>query len=288
MATTAYLQLKRFLAYLLMVVFLCNCIGAQDIDRNAHVFDTNRYVSFVSSDYAHTHCLHDRSTLFDSRVNSNPFSGKLLTVIMLYFSECAMLHFQIEMWALSKDATLRQMDFLVIDDHAALPALQCLTDYTTMSEDKANSLHAALQRLDLRVLRVDVRREWNIGGARNLGAFASCSLALLMCDIDALISVNTLSFALETLQQESSGVYGNNIYLFNRHLLEKTPTPVAPDEGDGNNTIGIQTRLFPHPGIMLLSRSIYWQANGCDEDFVGKQDPKHNWMLTDKLTVAML
>ncbi|RYY69013.1 hypothetical protein EON63_24180 [archaeon] len=100
-------------------------------------------------------------------------------------------------------------------------------------------------------MRIDERKEWNIGGGRNVGSFVSCAPYLLICDMDVYVGVPVLTRVLTMIKGTAfaSSASSPVAYTWNRYL--------EPD-------------LFkPHPAVMLMPRSLYWKVKGCDEDFVG-------------------
>ena len=160
--------------------------------------------------------------------------GVKLTVLMLYHNECNSLRFLVHSWV-SLPVQLRgQLRLLVIDDNSEIPACRCV-DMGTRLEDSGVS-----------IIRVDDDRKWNIGGARNMGAFFTCSEFIFVCDIDAYVSPTLLENVLR-ISHDTSAIY--QLHQFNRNFTKST------------------TKF--HPGMMLVSREAYWKNNGCDEDFVG-------------------
>ncbi|RYH03668.1 hypothetical protein EON65_47295 [archaeon] len=109
-------------------------------------------------------------------------------------------------------------------------------------------------------MRIDERKEWNIGGGRNVGSFVSCAPYLLICDMDGYLSTAVLNRTLELVQNGSLGLEesmnGGDVVLPSLYLW--------------NRLIQLNPPIFRHhPAIMLISRHLYWQVQGCDEDFVG-------------------
>jgi hypothetical protein len=165
-----------------------------------------------------------------------------LTVIMLYHNECNSLRLLTHSWMLFPSQLKKQVRLLVIDDNSQIPACDCVEKYDSPSGDLLT-----LKDHGISVIRIDDNRKWNIGGARNMGAFFSCSEFLFVCDIDALISQSLLQSAL-LLTNNPTAKY--QLHQFNRNFTQST------------------TKF--HPGMMLLARDAYWTNHGCDEDFVGE------------------
>lgn len=158
-----------------------------------------------------------------------------LTLVMLFHNECSSLRLLVTSW-LSFPLTIRDnVRLLIVDDNAQIKACNCI-----------DSGGISFEQAGVTVLRIDDHRDWNIGGARNLGAFYTCSEYIFMCDIDAYISPSLLYTALNEIKQPSSAT---KIIQFNR---DTSPTTQKV-----------------HPGIMVVRRDAYWHIGGCDEDFVG-------------------
>lgn len=187
-----------------------------------------------------------------------------ITVVMLYHNECASLRFLTRSWKMLPSATREQTRLLVIDDNADIPACHCV-DRSQSGEGSAASLQAA----GITLVRIQDSRPWNIGGARNLGAFLSCSPFLFVADMDALITEPLLSSALFLTRLPGAE---SRLHQFNRHLVP--PSSVLGEDwirnfNIVNTTVTLNNTKF-HPGMMLVGRDAYWANHGCDEDFVGE------------------
>lgn len=170
-----------------------------------------------------------------------------MTVVMLYHNECASLRFLTRSWRLLPTSIRDQVRLLIIDDHSQIPACQCVEN-----SGSDGGPGDGIRKGDVTVVRIENSRPWNIGGARNLGAFLSCSPYLLVADMDALISEALLLSSLTLTKQPGAAL---KLHQFNRHFT------------NSNDTAGAKTKF--HPGMMLVARDAYWANHGCDEDFVG-------------------
>jgi hypothetical protein len=170
-------------------------------------------------------------------------ANKLLSVIMLYHNECSALRYQSTIWSKFPAHIKRNIEILVIDDHSRIPAAECLLSGETKF---------------IRLLRVDSNTTWNIGGGRNLGAYVACTPFFYFTDIDTVFNYELASTLLAMEFDDLKMLKdGKALIQFNRHFDK---TSIIPDRASFTHT---------HPGVMLMTREMYWKVNGCDEDFVG-------------------
>lgn len=203
----------------------------------------------VNTLYARNHC------------HKCDWMGVQLTVIMLYHNECNSLRFLTNSWMKFPQPLRDQVRLLIIDDNAQLPACDCVEKL-----DKGSM--RSLDDHGISVIRIEDSRPWNIGGARNMGAYFTCSEFLFVCDIDALISQSLLQSVLALTVPVTARL---QLHQFNRDFTEKS------------------TKF--HPGMMMLARDAYWANHGCDEDFVGhygQTDPhfRHNFALRPNFKIV--
>eukprot|EP01031_Cornospumella_fuschlensis_P025794 gene25794-31149_t len=169
-------------------------------------------------------------------------SHRLVTLVILYFEECDALRFQVLQWISIPSSLLSDVSFLVVDDHSSLSAAECLSGI----------LPYRGHEIEINIVRVDERKEWNIGGGRNVASFVACTPYLLIVDMDVFVGVPALSRAMNMVKGGAFPTYSFSspvAYIWNRIL---------------------EPNLYkPHPAVMLMPRSLYWKVKGCDEDFVG-------------------
>ncbi|RYH04930.1 hypothetical protein EON65_46080, partial [archaeon] len=89
---------------------------------------------------------------------------------MLYFEECDALRYHVLKWASLSSSFLNAFTFLVVDDHSTFSAAQCLSSLLSQRG----------RDIEINIVRIDERKEWNIGGGRNVGSFVSCAPYLLI------------------------------------------------------------------------------------------------------------
>eukprot|EP00293_Proteomonas_sulcata_P015224 CAMPEP_0184305226 /NCGR_PEP_ID=MMETSP1049-20130417/14548_1 /TAXON_ID=77928 /ORGANISM="Proteomonas sulcata, Strain CCMP704" /LENGTH=363 /DNA_ID=CAMNT_0026617235 /DNA_START=341 /DNA_END=1429 /DNA_ORIENTATION=- len=162
--------------------------------------------------------------------------SSILTVAYLYRDHPSHLQKQITVLMSLSQFIRERITILLIDD-ASYPKLAA-THFIPST---------AWVHLNITLYRIEPRRKWNIGGARNLAVHLVKGNILLL-DIDIAIHESLLIQLLAMSVRDPNGTSGA-IIKFNRQ---------QPDRS-----------LKLHPGCMFLSSSSYWQVGGCDEDFVG-------------------
>lgn len=202
----------------LLLIFLV----AINIIIQAELTCNSETASYIDVNYARDHC-GDCSS-----------AQKKLTVLILYYNECALLRHQAALWKQMDPSLFHNVSFLLVDDYSAISATSCLSP-----------------ELDpgIKFLRVGKNLDWNIGGGRNLGMYYSCSPYILSIDIDTLMTENVLRKSLQLIDKD---LIQNKLLLLNRHMVYRQ-----------------KLVNHPHPGCFLTKRESYWRCGGCDEDFVG-------------------
>lgn len=161
--------------------------------------------------------------------------GRELSIILLYYGERDRLLHLLDWFerGLSRDM-IPSLELVIVDDGSPInPAVEVLESRPSFSKS-------------ICVATVLKDKPWNIGGARNLGAYVASAKFLLMIDIDINLKAEHIKFGLEAARKESHEIYTD----FSRSQNQKA--------------------VKPHPAVMLLSKASYWAAGGHDEDFVGR------------------
>lgn len=96
---------------------------------------------------------------------------------------------------------------------------------------------------EIEIFRIEEDILWNIPGSRNLSATVATTPWILILDMDQIITVSNLEKILELPLKNYK-----EFYTFNRKLGDKTKFTA---------------------GTMLVSRKLWWECGGYDEDFVG-------------------
>jgi hypothetical protein len=198
--------------------------------------------------YAREHCYHCA------------WAGVRLAVVLLYHNECNSLRALTREWRGLPPLLREHTRLLVVDDNSQLPACDCV-HRGDESERVGASERVSERDSGISVVRISNSRPWNIGGARNLGAFFSCAEFLFVCDIDAYISETLLRNVLALTHTVGAR---QRLHQLNRNLTDTLPH---------SGSAGSATKI--HPGMMLLTRDAYWANHGCDEDFVGTYSLTH-------------
>lgn len=171
-------------------------------------------------------------------------NAQRVTLGLLYYSDPALLREQLAIWSQWAQPVQELFELLVVDDGspAAVSAVGVLAEarFTT---------HAAIRVLGV----LPPKLQWNIGGARNLIMHLASSCWVILCDLDYALPSALAAAAAAATRLAGEGT----VFKFTR-----------------------KSKMKPfHPAIALIRRDLYWEAGGCDEDFVGNYgmtDP-HFW-----------
>jgi hypothetical protein len=168
-----------------------------------------------------------------------------VTLVVPFYRNSGMLKRQLREWEYYPSG----VKVIVVDDgspEAAKPIIE------------AAASEALRERLELYRILVDI--PWNREGARNLGAHHVSSRWLIHVDIDHVLPA---SGAVELLEFEPNA---KNWYRFPRwrkgradETRKKDQIPDALDFG----------QIHPHIDSYLITKSLYWDTGGYDEDYSG-------------------
>ncbi len=166
-------------------------------------------------------------------LNRQPASppAPVLTLILTYYNQGEMLKRQLKVWEGYPAELRREMQFLIVDDCSKVPA--------------RDVIGPAPKGLNLAIYRILEDKYCNIGGARNLGTQVAESEWMVHTDVDIIIPAGAAREMLSLARKNE-----RKIYKFNRRFTDTGVMKI-------------------HPGTMLLTRTLYWEIGGCDEDFVG-------------------
>ncbi len=169
------------------------------------------------------------SRLFGKKQAEGAALKPTLTFIVTYYNQGTMLERLVEGWEAWPDEVKARVKFLIVDDGSEVKAID----------------HARPGTIDLAIYRVMEDKYCNIGGARNLGTKVAETEWILHTDMDHVTPPEAAAAMLDLVEKND-----RKIYKF-----------IRQDRRTGVTKI--------HPGTMLLTRAMYWEVGGCDEDFVG-------------------
>lgn len=162
---------------------------------------------------------------------------KSLSIVYPFYRNCGMLAIHYDTWMRYSDELKSLIEIIVVDDGSP--------------KERAHEVPRPEGLPRLRIFRILVDRPWHQHGARNLGAHVAENHWLLMTDMDHLISQDNLDRLIR---------YNNHkvIYTFNR-VDAPDLTPTLREDGT--------QRL--HPNSFAMTRDLFWEIGGYDEDFCG-------------------
>lgn len=169
-------------------------------------------------------------------------SKPVLTLVMPYYEDADMLGIQYAEWASWADEVKDRVEVALVDDGSpSRPAT---------SVERPDGLPT------LRIYRIGIDRAWNQHGARNLGAEMARAPWLLLTDCDHVISG---SHAAELVRRIEAGA-----------LAADAAYTLARVEADtGEPTKGRTGEPKPHPNSFVMTRRLYNEIGGYDEDYCG-------------------
>lgn len=153
-----------------------------------------------------------------------------LTICMPYYENAGILREHQRIWAQYPERIRRKMTVVIADDGSP-------------SDHAADNVHDS--DIDIRVYRIGVNIPWNQCGARNLAMSVAPEGWILVTDIDHVLMPDQAEAFVSSKVREGS------YYVPGRTRMPK---------GE---------KYKSHPNSYYLTKDMYWQAGGCDEDFAG-------------------
>lgn len=172
----------------------------------------------------------------------------MITIIVPYYRNPKMLKVQLENWA-TLPSPYR---FVVIDDGSPEPALEVIE---SMSESVLQSLGDRL-----RLYRIGLDIPWNRGGARNLGTQVAETEWIIHVDIDHILPHKAARHLLTVPTNP------RHWYRFTRYRVGRADDTRKKDKIPDNQEFG---QIHPHVDSYLITKALYWQNGGYDEDYSG-------------------
>lgn len=163
-----------------------------------------------------------------------------LTLVLPFYNQPGILRHQLDVVNSYPD----EIKTIVIDDGSQVsPASEVFK-----KNDKA-SLYV-----------IDIDTEWNLEGARNLGATVCDTDWMIMTDIDHIFPSETmrnlLSYPLDI----------NKWYYFPRYRVGAADSTRNKDDMPRDQKHG---NVKPHVNTYLITKAMYWSIGGNDEDYSG-------------------
>lgn len=167
------------------------------------------------------------------------------TLIVPFYRNVAMLRAQLDVWEDYPDA----IDIIVVDDGSPERAISII---------ESQASRALMQRLTL--LRITTDIPWNRGGARNLGVQEARSEWIVHIDIDHVLPAKCAAALLKFDPRASRW------YRFERYRRGQADETRNKDKLPRECAYG---HIHPHIDSYLVTRRLFWQIGGYDEDYSG-------------------
>lgn len=168
-----------------------------------------------------------------------------LTIIYPYYNSPQMLRMHMFNWTMLPREVLERVLFILVDDGSRVSPAKAVID--EVWGDKIP--------LQFRLYRVVPDIPWNQHGCRNLAAREAPKGWLFMSDIDHTLPYYSLKWILEAKLDVAK------FYTVRRMTREPNGRVVLMLDSQG--------RPKPHPNTFLLTKRMFWQAGGYDEDYCG-------------------
>jgi glycosyltransferase involved in cell wall biosynthesis len=167
----------------------------------------------------------------------------ILSLIMPFYENRGMLELQMTEWLRWSPKAKAQIEIIIVDDGSPDPAL-----------DVAMPGLRECDRPVISIYRITEDRPWHQHAARNLGAHVARGPWLLLTDMDHMLTAANADALLKRL-----GKLDPATAYFLHRIEADTGLP----------TLGRDDQPKPHPNSFVMTRDLYWQAGGYDEDFCG-------------------
>jgi hypothetical protein len=167
------------------------------------------------------------------------------TLVVPYYRQPVMLRHQIEAW----EEYPPEARILLVDDGSPEPAREVVEECASPG---------LLERLTLYRIGVDI--PWNRGGARNLGALVAETDWIVHVDIDHVLPA-ALARRLVDFDADPRRWYRFERFRVGRADETRRKDKIADDVEFG--------KIHPHIDSYLITRALFWEAGGYNEDFSG-------------------
>lgn len=164
----------------------------------------------------------------------------MLSLVMPYYANPSILELHLAEWREWSGLAKEMIEIVLVDDGSPVPCA-------------APNERGVLPRIS--ILRITEDRPWHQHAARNLGAHVAAGPWLLLTDMDHVLTAanaDALLMRLHRLDDETA-------YFLHR-IEADTGKPTMTQDG---------ATPKPHPNSFVMTRALYWQAGGYDEDYCG-------------------
>lgn len=159
-----------------------------------------------------------------------------LSMVFPYYMNPGMLEYQYAIWSEYPEHLKQRIEIVLVDDGSPSPAVEV---------ERPQGLPP------LRIYRALEDQPWHQHAARNLGAYQAVGPWLFLTDMDHVLPAESLE---DLLRIENK----RHAYTFARlDMPDLTPT------------LGKEGEPKPHPNTFAMTRDLFWQVGGYDEDYCG-------------------
>lgn len=163
----------------------------------------------------------------------------MLSLVMPFYLNSTMLGLQYAEMQRWSEKAKAQIEVIIVDDGSPEPAADVV---------RPEGLP------EVSIYRVLEDRPWHQHAARNLGAEVATAPWLLLTDMDHVLTAEAADGLLKRLPRL------DNRTAYFLHRVEATT---------GEPTLNNDGYPKPHPNSFVMTRDLYWEAGGYDEDFCG-------------------
>lgn len=168
----------------------------------------------------------------------------MISLIMPYYDNPGMLKGHYGEWSRWPEKLRAEYKFIIVDDGSPnSPAVE-VTRPTGLC--------------DIEIYRVLEDRPWHQHGARNLGAHVAPEGWLLLTDMDHVLERGPADGLVYRTRYRQPPLNPSAAFMFAR-IEADTRQPTRNDRGEPK----------PHPNSFLMTRDLYWQVGGYDENYCG-------------------
>jgi hypothetical protein len=171
----------------------------------------------------------------------------MLSLVFPYYRNPGQLALQYEEMRRWSPLAKAQIEVVIVDDGSPEPAVA-----VPFGRSECSGRSGTLPEIS--IYRILEDRPWHQHAARNLGAHVAKGPWLLLTDIDHMLTAENADALLRRMGKLDPGT----AYFLHR-VEADTGLPTVNGEG----------KPKPHPNSFVMTRDLYWEAGGYDEDYCG-------------------